>query len=791
MPLPKAFASGAGAGPTVTNHGRTADAGPCLARPCGARVPDEDVRESWEERAGRGGTREGWARDPEPRSQLSIFATRALTAGEEIVAGWEWDDGNAVHRGGRGRCGPPHRLHAHARPTPPRRPARKHPPRARLRRLRLRRLQGFRRRRRRRQRLRHPRDGARRLPAAAASTADVRPFAMDLDADGDVNIEGEGDGWRCPSRVPHLPTSTAPYGPTSTAHLHSTTSSSRGSSAPRRLAGPGVPPPNPEAPAATSAYISSYASSYPHASTSAFVHPGVHPQPRAQQWGPLTGAGWTCVGGGRWMRMWALADPTCTARTRGKRSGTGRERGRGRSRKPWWSARADGCDPFISRGAGGWGSGRYRWGWGWGDGCAQDGKGERREREPKMRERCNGRVNGKRRDKAMEVEGEGELDRTGKGKAGMELGHSLPMSRPNGMLSRLRAVPREVAMDVDVAPTGNGQVSAQTDEATQVERLAPAAGVGVGALRGYLAQHELRAPQPRVAAPARESRALCGSLWGWERAWAWTCWCGGRGSVSSVDEYDYEEPARRGGGGGGAYANTAANAAVYARAGYTATTTSEYDDEYDSELEEEEEEELRDELMDMEDDVALAAALQTNLREMALGDWARGRILDGAWVAPAADVYYGMKAARQHVNAVHPVPWAVSAPSSPSAPTSDAAAQHPRTSAPPPPMYALAGAAHNAYLRQLRVVLLPVFRNVVRRLVVSHRNGKTENTHHSDRLEAVRRQMRNRHEDVRNRAQKSRPVEHTLDRDPRLAHWRCTIWEPAMAVAQVAQGGLG
>ncbi|KAJ6499753.1 hypothetical protein DFH09DRAFT_1336397 [Mycena vulgaris] len=295
-----------------------------------------------------------------------------------------------------------------------------------------------------------------------------------------------------------------------------------------------------------------------------------------------------------------------------------------------------------------------------------------------MRKRCNGRVNGKGRDKAMEVKGEGELDRKGKGKAGMEL------------------VPREVAMDVDVAPTGNGKVSAQTDEATQVERLAREYG-----------------PPPRAARPPSQPPPPASA------------------SALSADTSLSTSFARL--------------SLVSPRPG--------------------------------------AGGPRPVWVAMGTGEGVGVDVL----VRRAVDV------PEEHVSAVHPVPWAVSAPSSPSAPTSDAAAQHPRAPAPPPPMYALAEAARNAYLRQLRVVLLPVFRNVVRRLVglpsVSHRNGKTENTHHSDRLEAVRRQMRNRHGDVRNRAQKSRPVEHTLDRDPRLAHCRCTICEPAMAVAQAAQGG--
>ncbi|KAF7322266.1 hypothetical protein HMN09_00004000 [Mycena chlorophos] len=40
------------------------------------------------------------ARQDEPKTHFGIFATKALKAGEEIVLGWEWDDANAVHRVG-------------------------------------------------------------------------------------------------------------------------------------------------------------------------------------------------------------------------------------------------------------------------------------------------------------------------------------------------------------------------------------------------------------------------------------------------------------------------------------------------------------------------------------------------------------------------------------------------------------------------------------------------------------------------------------------------------------------
>ncbi|KAJ7434547.1 hypothetical protein FB451DRAFT_1571923 [Mycena latifolia] len=211
-------------------------------------------------------------------------------------------------------------------------------------------------------------------------------------------------------------------------------------------------------------------------------------------------------------------------------------------------------------------------------------------------------------------------------------------------------------------------------------------------------------------------------------------------SVESLDESEFldaadyraERATRAAHKEATAYLNTPANAAAYARAGYTNTNATgeleeEYDDEYedDSELDLDLEEEEEDE---MEDEEALAAALETSVRELALGDWARGRILDGAWVAPA-DVYYNMRVGGldgpdDPVKAVHPVPWAVSPPSSPSPSAQplpgadDAPAAHPGAPAPPPPTYVLAEAAHNAHVRQMRAVLLPAFRNVVRRVIV-------------------------------------------------------------------------
>ncbi|KAJ6499752.1 hypothetical protein DFH09DRAFT_1336396 [Mycena vulgaris] len=196
MSLPKAFASGAGAGPTVTNHGRTADAGPCLAR----------VRQ----------VHEACGRPARASDRLVVLVCQTKTCGKagrnglaeeerekEIVAGWEWDDGNAVHRVGEVAAG------LSIAPTP----AQRHLA-AQLANI----LHAL---------------GYADCACAASRDSDAAaddakgcviramervvlppppppsptyptyaPFAMDLDADGDVDIEGEGDGVALPIARP-------------------------------------------------------------------------------------------------------------------------------------------------------------------------------------------------------------------------------------------------------------------------------------------------------------------------------------------------------------------------------------------------------------------------------------------------------------------------------------------------------------------------------------------------------------------------------------------------------------
>ncbi|KAJ6472812.1 hypothetical protein DFH09DRAFT_1293872 [Mycena vulgaris] len=152
------------------------------------------------------------------------------------------------------------------------------------------------------------------------------------------------------------------------------------------------------------------------------------------------------------------------------------------------------------------------------------------------------------------------------------------------------------------------------------------------------------------------------------------------------------------------YANNAVNAvnaAAHGSAGYTNTSADESTTKRDSELEDE----------PSEDEDEMAAVLESSVKEMALGDWARGRILDGVCVDPA-DVYYGshvggLDTLDNPVKAIRPVPWVVSPPPSPPGhATSTAALSTPLPLAtrtgppvPPPPRYTLTEAAHGVHLR--------------------------------------------------------------------------------------------
>ncbi|KAJ7462273.1 hypothetical protein B0H11DRAFT_1923293 [Mycena galericulata] len=196
----------------------------------------------------------------------------------------------------------------------------------------------------------------------------------------------------------------------------------------------------------------------------------------------------------------------------------------------------------------------------------------------------------------------------------------------------------------------------------------------------------------------------------------------GGGVEAAYDARDAAGDARGRGGRTGvgteAYANTAANVAVYASAGYRNTSADEYDlldEDYDKD----------DELSEDEDEIA--AALESSVKELALGDWARGRILDDAWVAPAADIPPKTRS-RQRIPypglSPHPIaPGTRDIHRDPHPLPADASPTTPQRLRP-----SLAEAAHAAHMRQMHVVFLPAFRNVVRRVVVECARGRQRRT---------------------------------------------------------------
>ena len=133
-----------------------------------------------------------------------------------------------------------------------------------------------------------------------------------------------------------------------------------------------------------------------------------------------------------------------------------------------------------------------------------------------------------------------------------------------------------------------------------------------------------------------------------------------------------------------------------------------YENEEDlSELEAEEEEEDP-ELMSITEEAG-------GVRDLAINDWARTRILEGHWISPADQWFQ-----QEHQDppfpyfpAKHPCPWNIS--------MEDAGQPHPSQSlvlSSVPPSAGLCTAAFEAFKRQLRALLLPAMTNIVRRIVM-------------------------------------------------------------------------
>lgn len=121
-----------------------------------------------------------------------------------------------------------------------------------------------------------------------------------------------------------------------------------------------------------------------------------------------------------------------------------------------------------------------------------------------------------------------------------------------------------------------------------------------------------------------------------------------------------------------------------------------------------------DEEEDEEEDTELMQLEEGGVKDLALGDWARTRILDGYWISPA-DIWYRNTVPGKPLDApaIHPCPWTIEDHKEPS--------HHPSPTivkAEMPPSFSLCEQAFLAHGQQLRLILLPAMKNVVRRLAI-------------------------------------------------------------------------
>ena len=127
--------------------------------------------------------------------------------------------------------------------------------------------------------------------------------------------------------------------------------------------------------------------------------------------------------------------------------------------------------------------------------------------------------------------------------------------------------------------------------------------------------------------------------------------------------------------------------------------------------------ESEEELTDDEEDPELLSLTEDagGVKDLAVNDWARIRILDGHWFSPA-DQYFGNRVPDKPtaVPAYHPCPWTVEE-------VSIQEIRHPQIElvrSEVPGSYNLCDQVYRAYQRQMRLILGPAMQNVVRKLVV-------------------------------------------------------------------------
>ncbi|EPQ55366.1 hypothetical protein GLOTRDRAFT_121520 [Gloeophyllum trabeum ATCC 11539] len=121
------------------------------------------------------------------------------------------------------------------------------------------------------------------------------------------------------------------------------------------------------------------------------------------------------------------------------------------------------------------------------------------------------------------------------------------------------------------------------------------------------------------------------------------------------------------------------------------------------------------------------------VRDLAINDFARNRILDGYWFSPA-DQWYGHTNGDRSpiVRAIHPCPWSLDQEDG------DENTLHPRPAtvrAETPPSFQLCEAVYRAYQKQMRIVLLPAMNNIVRKIVIECAADRVDPALRASRME--------------------------------------------------------
>ena len=150
------------------------------------------------------------------------------------------------------------------------------------------------------------------------------------------------------------------------------------------------------------------------------------------------------------------------------------------------------------------------------------------------------------------------------------------------------------------------------------------------------------------------------------------------------------------------------------------------------------------ELSDDEEDPELLSLTEDagGVRDLAVNDWARIRILDGHWYSPA-DQYFGNRVPGKPtvVPAVHPCPWTIENGSIPEI-------QHPQQElirSEVPSSFTLCDQVYRAFQRQMRLILGPAMQNVVRKMVVECTMDRTDPALKATRMsvEEIGQELRN------------------------------------------------